>query len=90
MRWAFAGSVDEPSARAILRRLIEEEDEDALRLDGRAIEVDDMVPLRDPRRHGILYLCIGCGGAVQRMCPHGWWRVCHSNPHNCSFLGDGS
>lgn len=52
MRWAFAGPVDDPDARVILRQLIEENDEDALRLDGRAIEVDDMVPLNDPRRRG--------------------------------------
>lgn len=90
MRWAFVGHADDPNARAVIRQLIEDNDENALMLDDQVIEVEDMVPLSDPHRGGLLYLCIGCGGAVQRTRARRWWRVRHSNPHNCSFLGDGS
>lgn len=89
MRWAFVGIVDDPDARATIRQLVEAEDEDALELNGQVIGVEDMLPLSDPDRGRLRYLCIGCGGAVQRARARGWWRVHHSRPHTCSFLGDG-
>ena len=89
MRWAYVGHADDRNARAIIGQLIENNDVNALMLNDQVIEVEAMVPLSDPHRRGLLYLCIECGGAVQRTCPRGWWRVRHSHPHNCNFLGDG-
>ena len=88
MRWAFEGRVDDPNARASIGQQIDQDDVAALTIDGQVIEVEDMRPLSDPLRGGILYLCIGCGGAVQRMRSRGYWRVRHSGPHNCDFLGN--
>ena len=89
MQWAFVGHADDPNARAVIGQLIEDNDVNALVLNVQVIEVDDMVPLSDPHRGDLLNLCVGCGGAVQRTRARGWWRVRHSHPHNCNFLGDG-
>ena len=90
MKWAFVGHADDPNARAVIRQQIEDNDENALTLNVQAIEVEDMLPLSDRHRGNLLYLCPGCGGAVQRARARGWWRVRHSRPHNCSYLGDDS
>ena len=83
MKYAYAAYADDPDARARIRQLVEDEEEDDLRLDGRVIEAENAV--NKSHRGGILYLCIYCGAEVKRGSRHGPSYFMHIHPHNCDF-----